>query len=88
MPSVSESEYSENDSCGFNESALNNLKALRLQMVESYASYHQKVIDCELRNYSKYSILSNVKEPFIFQNDELMDLGIQEDLEMLDINSK
>jgi len=82
----SDSEYSENESSAFNEATLNNLKTQRENLVRNYREYLQKEAACELKDYSKYEILSNLKEPFVFQNDEFEDLGIREDLEMLEIS--
>lgn len=88
MPSETESEYIENESStSFSESTLENLRMQRETMLGNYRSYIEKYKRCEIREYIKYAMLSDVKETDIFENDS-EDLGIREDLEMLHIGGR
>lgn len=86
MPSAeSGSEYFANESSGsISETTLSNLKALREGMVNKYKDYAEKYMQCEIKEYMKYSFISDLKETYTFQDDS-EDLGIKEDLELLDI---
>jgi hypothetical protein len=84
------SSSTENDTAGadqsdfLTEATLENLKALRGEMLQSYRGFFQKSREFELADTNKYLVLSNIKETTIFKDDS-EDMGVTEDLTLLDI---
>lgn len=88
MSGETESEYTENESSAvFNEDTYANLTVLRALALENMREYLERGMDSEVRNYTKYSVLANAREPFMFKDEDSEDLGVSEDLAMLDITT-
>lgn len=85
MASESGSEYSETESSNsINENTLQNLRDLRAAILKNYLENMKLALEYEIRDYEKYSVVLNVKETMIFDDDS-EDIGIREDLELLGI---
>jgi hypothetical protein len=67
------------------ETSLRKLKDCREGMIRNYKDFNEKSKNFEISDFKKYSILMNVKENKTFDNDDSEDLGINEDLAILDI---
>lgn len=83
MTTESDTEYIESSN-SMNEIILENVKQCREDVINRHMDYLRRSEECETKDYEKYSILANIKEREIFEDDS-EDLGIKEDFNILGI---